>query len=48
MTEQALVTTSWDDAHKLDLSLSALFKKYGLKATRPGSAMLRMRNWYDS
>ncbi|MGB9622586.1 MAG: polysaccharide deacetylase family protein [Candidatus Bathyarchaeia archaeon] len=28
-----IVTTSWDDGHKLDLKLARLLKKYGIKGT---------------
>jgi glycosyltransferase involved in cell wall biosynthesis/peptidoglycan/xylan/chitin deacetylase (PgdA/CDA1 family) len=28
-----IVTTSWDDGHRLDLKLASLLKKYGIKAT---------------
>ena len=28
-----IVTTSWDDGHKLDLKLAALLKEYGIKGT---------------
>ena len=28
-----IVTTSWDDGHKLDLKLAKLLKKYGVPAT---------------
>ncbi len=31
--KRMIVTTSWDDGHKLDLRLSALLKKYRIKAT---------------
>ncbi len=31
--QELLVTTSWDDGHKLDERLAALLKKYGIKAT---------------
>ncbi len=31
--KQVLVTTSWDDGHVLDVRLSALLKKYGIKGT---------------
>lgn len=31
--KSVLVTTSWDDGHKLDMRLARLLKKYGLKAT---------------
>src|SRR5476649_226616 len=30
---QTLVTTSWDDGHKLDLKLARLLKKYEMPAT---------------
>jgi peptidoglycan-N-acetylglucosamine deacetylase len=28
-----IVTTSWDDGHKLDMKLAALLRRYGIKAT---------------
>lgn len=31
--KQTIVTTSWDDGHKLDTKLALLLKKYGLKGT---------------
>jgi peptidoglycan/xylan/chitin deacetylase (PgdA/CDA1 family) len=31
--KQTVVTTSWDDGHKLDIRLARLLKKYGIKAT---------------
>ena len=33
MRKQVIVTTSWDDGHKLDLRLAKLLKKYNLKGT---------------
>lgn len=33
MKKQIIVTTSWDDGHKLDLKLAKLLKKYGIKGT---------------
>lgn len=33
MKKQVIVTTSWDDSHKLDLKLAKLLKKYGIKGT---------------
>lgn len=33
MKKQVIVTTSWDDGHKLDLKLAKLLKKYGIKGT---------------
>lgn len=30
---KAIVTTSWDDGHRLDVRLAELLRKYGLKAT---------------
>lgn len=33
MKKQCIVTTSWDDGHILDLRLTALLKKYGVRAT---------------
>lgn len=33
MNKKLLVTTSWDDGHKLDIRLAALLKKYGIKGT---------------
>lgn len=30
---KTIVTTSWDDGHKLDMRLAALLKKYGVKGT---------------
>lgn len=32
-SKQVIVTTSWDDGHKLDLKLSKLLKKYNIKGT---------------
>jgi glycosyltransferase involved in cell wall biosynthesis/peptidoglycan/xylan/chitin deacetylase (PgdA/CDA1 family) len=31
--KQIIITTSWDDGHVLDVRLSALLKKYGIKGT---------------
>lgn len=31
--KQVIVTTSWDDGHKLDVRLAALLQKYGVKGT---------------
>lgn len=31
--KQVIVTTSWDDGHKLDLKLAKLLKKYNIKGT---------------
>ncbi|HSW79456.1 MAG TPA: polysaccharide deacetylase family protein [Candidatus Saccharimonadales bacterium] len=31
--KSVMVTTSWDDGHKLDMRLARLLKKYGLKGT---------------
>lgn len=31
--KKIVVTTSWDDGHKLDLKLAMLLKKYGIKGT---------------
>ncbi len=31
--KKVIVTTSWDDGHKLDMRLARLLEKYGLKAT---------------
>jgi len=31
--KQIIVTTSWDDGHKLDLKLAKLLKKYGIRGT---------------
>jgi len=31
--KQIIVTTSWDDGHKLDLKLTKLLKKYGIRGT---------------
>ena len=31
--KKIIVTTSWDDGHKLDIRLANLLKKYGIKAT---------------
>ena len=31
--KKTIVTTSWDDGHKLDLKLAALLKKYNIKGT---------------
>ena len=33
MTQNAAITTSWDDGHPLDLRLATLLAKYGLKGT---------------
>jgi len=33
MKKQVIVTTSWDDGHKLDLRLAKLLKKYNIKGT---------------
>lgn len=33
MKKQVIVTTSWDDGHKLDLKLAKLLKKYRIKGT---------------
>jgi peptidoglycan-N-acetylglucosamine deacetylase len=33
MKKQIIVTTSWDDGHKLDLKLAELLKKYGIGGT---------------
>ena len=33
MKKQIIVTTSWDDGHKLDLKLAKLLKKYGIGGT---------------
>jgi peptidoglycan/xylan/chitin deacetylase (PgdA/CDA1 family) len=33
MKKQIIVTTSWDDGHKLDLKLAKLLKKYGMRGT---------------
>jgi len=33
MKKQIIVTTSWDDGHKLDLRLAGLLKKYRIKGT---------------
>lgn len=33
MSKQVIVTTSWDDGHKLDLRLAKLLKKYNLGGT---------------
>lgn len=33
MKKQIIVTTSWDDGHKLDLKLSKLLMKYGIEGT---------------
>ncbi len=33
MKKQIIVTTSWDDGHKLDLKLAKLLKKYGIRGT---------------
>ena len=33
MKKQIIVTTSWDDGHKLDLKLVKLLKKYGIRGT---------------
>jgi len=31
--KKIIITTSWDDGHKLDLKLAKLLKKYGIKGT---------------
>ncbi len=31
--KKVIVTTSWDDGHKLDIRLALLLKKYGIKGT---------------
>lgn len=31
--KRAIITTSWDDGHKLDVRLAALLRKYNIKAT---------------
>src|SRR5215469_1471877 len=31
--KKVIVTTSWDDGHKLDIKLAKLLKKYGIKGT---------------
>ena len=31
--KKIIVTTSWDDGHKLDLKLAKLLKQYGIKGT---------------
>jgi len=33
LQKQVIVTTSWDDGHKLDLKLAKLLKKYSIKGT---------------
>lgn len=33
MEKKVIVTTSWDDGHKLDLKLAELLNKYGIKGT---------------
>ncbi len=33
MKKQIIVTTSWDDGHKLDFKLTTLLKKYGIRGT---------------
>ena len=33
MKKQIIITTSWDDGHKLDLKLADLLKKYGIRGT---------------
>ena len=33
MEKKIIITTSWDDGHKLDLKLADLLKKYGIKGT---------------
>ncbi|MHB1334874.1 MAG: polysaccharide deacetylase family protein [Candidatus Humimicrobiaceae bacterium] len=33
MDKQVIVTTSWDDGHKLDLRLAEILKKYGIRGT---------------
>src|SRR4030042_4400072 len=33
MDKEIIVTTSWDDGHKLDLKLALLLKKYGIRGT---------------
>src|SRR6185437_13933944 len=33
MKKKLIVTTSWDDGHKLDIKLAKLLKKYGIKGT---------------
>ena len=33
MNTQIIITTSWDDGHKLDFKLAKLLKKYGIKGT---------------
>jgi len=33
MKKQIIVTTSWDDGHRLDLKLAKLLKKYGIRGT---------------
>jgi len=33
MEKEIIVTTSWDDGHKLDLKLARLLKKYGIRGT---------------
>jgi len=32
-SNRAIVTTSWDDGHKLDLKVARLLEKYGIKGT---------------
>jgi peptidoglycan-N-acetylglucosamine deacetylase len=33
MKKQIIITTSWDDGHKLDFKLAKLLKKYGIRGT---------------
>ena len=33
MKKQIIITTSWDDGHKLDIKLANLLKKYGIRGT---------------
>ncbi|MCL5072416.1 MAG: polysaccharide deacetylase family protein [Actinobacteria bacterium] len=33
MNKQVIVTTSWDDGHKLDLKLAKILNKYGIRGT---------------
>ena len=33
MEKQIIITTSWDDGHKLDIKLARLLKKYGIEGT---------------
>lgn len=33
MGKEIIVTTSWDDGHKLDLKLALILKKYGIRGT---------------